>query len=214
MTTELSLTAHPPPARASREQVVASQRARLLRAMADAVGEKGYAGTVVADVVDRARVSRKTFYAHFSDLEDCFMAAYDACIETLREEVTKALDRELDARTQGRRLLETYLGLLAAEPALARTYLVEGFSAGPRASARRREALADFAALVQSLHARLAVEGVTVRDLTALDFEMLVGAVVFTVTSRVATGDYDGLAGLAPALEEFLLRNLTEEVRG
>src|SRR5204862_3155386 len=60
MTTELSLTAHPPPARASREQVVASQRARLLRAMADAVGEKGYAGTVVADVVDRARVSRKT----------------------------------------------------------------------------------------------------------------------------------------------------------
>jgi AcrR family transcriptional regulator len=42
--------------------VLASQRGRMLGAMADAVASKGYAATTVADVVAGAGVSRKTFY--------------------------------------------------------------------------------------------------------------------------------------------------------
>lgn len=40
--------------------MLASQRARMLGAMADAVAAKGYAGATVADVVAGAGVSRKT----------------------------------------------------------------------------------------------------------------------------------------------------------
>jgi len=49
-----------------------SQRERIL----DAVAEHEYARTMVAHVVSRAGVSRKTFYESFDKIEDCFAAAY------------------------------------------------------------------------------------------------------------------------------------------
>src|SRR5436190_446605 len=64
--------------RLTREEVTASQRGRMLEAMALAVRDKGYTGTAVADVVAGAGVSRETFYQHFADKEDCFLAAQTA----------------------------------------------------------------------------------------------------------------------------------------
>src|SRR3954452_13838898 len=64
-----------------RDVVLASQRGRMLAAMADAVARTGYAGTTVADVVAGAGVSRKTFYEHFSDREECFLAAFDTGVD-------------------------------------------------------------------------------------------------------------------------------------
>ena len=61
----------------SREQVEASQRLRLMRAMAEVMAEKGYARTSVADILRRARVSRETFYELFDSKEDCFMSAFE-----------------------------------------------------------------------------------------------------------------------------------------
>ena len=43
----------------SREEVQASQRQRMLLAIAAAMADKGYAGTSVADVIKRAGVSRR-----------------------------------------------------------------------------------------------------------------------------------------------------------
>ena len=65
------------PHRLAREVVEASQRGRLLDAMARVVAEKGYGAASVADVIARAGVSRQTFYVHFRDKLDCFLAAYD-----------------------------------------------------------------------------------------------------------------------------------------
>jgi AcrR family transcriptional regulator len=62
---------------AKREQVGAEQRARLALAMIDAVAEKGYRTTTVADLVSRAGLSRKTFYQHFANKQECFLATYD-----------------------------------------------------------------------------------------------------------------------------------------
>src|SRR5436190_2182446 len=73
----------PGPRRLRREEVASSQRARLLRAMAEVAAEKGYANTVVADVIARAGVSRRTFYELFRDKQDCFLAAYAETVELL-----------------------------------------------------------------------------------------------------------------------------------
>src|SRR4051794_27068145 len=106
----------------ARAAVAASQRDRLLRAMADAAAEKGYANTVVADVVARAGVSRKTFYEQFpGGKAECFLASYDAgisgLIDLLGEHVggTRPVREEIDT------MLGAYLGALAAEPAWAKT---------------------------------------------------------------------------------------------
>ena len=63
--------------RGDREATAEWQQARMLHAITRAVAEKGYAKVTVADVVGLAGVSRRTFYEHFEDVEDCFVAAYE-----------------------------------------------------------------------------------------------------------------------------------------
>lgn len=130
--------------RLTREQVRASQRGRLLLGMAEAVAEKGYARTSVADVLKRGGVSRETFYQHFSDKEACFLAALDQGTKIMEE----LFDRELVADASEppllrfERALDIYLTTLAAEPALARVFFLEAYAAGPAAQ-RKRYAVQD-----------------------------------------------------------------------
>jgi AcrR family transcriptional regulator len=63
--------------KAKREQVRSRQRVALAVAMIDAVAEKGYRATTVGDVIIRAGVSRKTFYEHFANKQECFLTTYD-----------------------------------------------------------------------------------------------------------------------------------------
>src|SRR5881397_3037051 len=79
-----------------RDVVEASQRGRLLDAMAHVVADQGYGATSVADVIPRAGVSRKTFYVHFRDKLDCFLAAYEMGVEVLLETVRRAGDGARD----------------------------------------------------------------------------------------------------------------------
>jgi AcrR family transcriptional regulator len=60
-----------------------SQRGRLLFAVAQVVAEKGYGARPVADVVERASVSRTTFYEMFRDKEACFLAAFSFGVEVV-----------------------------------------------------------------------------------------------------------------------------------
>jgi AcrR family transcriptional regulator len=148
------------PHRLAREEVLASQRGRLLDAMAEVVAERGYGAATVADVIDHAGVSRKTFYEHFRDKEHCFLAAYDAGVEVLMATMRAASDP-----------IAAYLETLAAEPAFARTFLIEIAAAGPRALARRREVHDAFAALIGDRPEALACVGaineVVIREVAA-----------------------------------------------
>lgn len=55
-----------------RGHVTEIQRARMLSAAVEAIEENGYGRLTVAQVINRAKVSRKTFYDLFLDREDCF----------------------------------------------------------------------------------------------------------------------------------------------
>src|SRR5689334_20039095 len=112
------------PHRLTRETVVESQRGRMLDAMAQAVAEKGYPATTVADVIAHAGVSRKTFYEHFRDKEDCFLAAYDTGVELLLGELRAAGDDTQDPLERARARTRAYLETLASEPAFARTFMI------------------------------------------------------------------------------------------
>jgi AcrR family transcriptional regulator len=123
--------------------VAASQRTRLLEATGRAVADKGYAAATIDDIVRGAGVSKKTFYEHFADKLDCFLAAYEAASDELFEHVRAAqdaADSEWLARTRAG--IHAYLRWLAAEPALARVFLIEVAAAGPEAL-ERRERLRD-----------------------------------------------------------------------
>jgi AcrR family transcriptional regulator len=137
-----------------RDVVLASQRGRMLSAMAEAVAANTYGGTTVADVVAGAGVSRKTFYEHFRDKEECFLAAFDAGVDLLLGAIASAQPASGDETWIGlmRARVRAYLETLASQPAFARTFLLEVFAAGPRALERRAEVLRRFAKLFRELH--------------------------------------------------------------
>jgi AcrR family transcriptional regulator len=127
------------PHRLRREVVEASQRGRMLDAVVQAVADKGYSGATVADIVSRAGVSRKTFYEHFRDKEECFLAAYDEGVEILMDQIRVAGEDATNFYDRMRARVRAYLTLLVEEPAFARAYLIEVFAAGDTALERRRE---------------------------------------------------------------------------
>src|SRR5215216_6498095 len=125
-----------------RQVVEASQRTRLLGALGAVVADKGYAGATIDDIVRGAGVSKQTFYEHFRDKEDCFLAAYEESSDQLLARLRDAHAGADDWLTRTRAGITAYLRWLAAEPALARVFLIEVAAAGPVAL-ERREALRD-----------------------------------------------------------------------
>src|SRR6202795_1392111 len=84
----------PGPAGLPRGQVTEIQRSRMLAAALEAVEEVGYARMTVAQVIGRAKVSRKTFYDVFADREDCFLAALEQSVSQVGLAAREAYERE------------------------------------------------------------------------------------------------------------------------
>src|SRR6201999_3031214 len=76
--------------RLSRGRVTEIQRSRMLAAALSAVEEVGYSRMTVAQVISRAKVSRKTFYDVFADREDCFLAALEQSVAQAGRHVKEA----------------------------------------------------------------------------------------------------------------------------
>ncbi len=188
-----------------REQVIASQRDRILDAMADAMAAEGYVGTSVAAVLKRAGVSRETFYEQFRSKEDCFEAAYERAVERLVARIAAAAQRRADAPV-GRpdlermeRLLDAYIEGLAEDPAYARLYLVEVYAVGSKALAKRAQLQASFVELIaEVLDART--------DAQRFACVAFAAAVSAMVTARIAADDLDGLLRLREPLVDLVLR--------
>ncbi len=134
---ELSARKLRPGPSAAREAVEANQRERIFGAMVAAVAEHGYEATRVADVLAISGVSRNTFYKHFDNKLDCFLATMDAVILCGSSNVIATYtshDGPWDARlTDG---FEALTATLAAQPAAARLFYVESAAAGPEAVAK------------------------------------------------------------------------------
>jgi AcrR family transcriptional regulator len=130
---------------APRHVVEASQRTRLLEAMAAVVAQRGYAATAVADVIRAAGVSRKTFYEHFTNKEDCFLQAYELGVQLLLEAIEAAqAEHAHDPLSAADAGVRAYLATLASRPEFARTFLIEAHAAGPAVHERRAEVLLRF----------------------------------------------------------------------
>lgn len=132
----------------SREEVIRSQRARLLRSAVEVAGTDGFAGMTVSAVIRRATVSRKTFYELFSDREDCFVAAYELVMERALRKLQAVFELDASWRARVRAGLEWTLTALASHPCEARVAFVEVFAAGPRALERRDQFAAELALLL------------------------------------------------------------------
>jgi AcrR family transcriptional regulator len=185
------------------ELIRAIQRERLIVAMLSATAELGYLETNVQDVINRAGVSRPTFYEHFSNKEDCFLAAFDTSAERLCKKMEAATRRGGDVwRDRVRFGLEALLRFASREPATARTMVVEARAASAAAVKRRVELMDEFARCLQTQARELLPEGAGDNALTAAG---IVGGVESLLYSRLCKHEYDQLEALLPSLMYFVV---------
>lgn len=185
-----------------RGQVTEIQRSRMLTAAVQAVEEVGYARMTVAQVIGRAKVSRKTFYDVFIDREDCFLAAFDQAIEQARTLVVDAYALESGWREGMRAGLARLLMLMDAEPGLARLCVVEALGAGPRVLESRAQVLDELAEIVD----RGRSVGSATREPPEVTAEGVVGAVFAVIHTRLLEGGKEPLSKLlAPLMSMIVL---------
>lgn len=186
-------------------ELAAEGRGRLLTGLAAAIAAKGYATATIADIVRHARVSKRTFYEHFADKEECYLALYDAVGAHLLAVVAQAAAAELPWRERVDAAARAYLTELAARPALTRTFLIELQAAGPQALARRREVHRRFAGQLQRLTEDAARHEQGVVPLSPAMATAVAGGINELVLQAVEQGRVGQLAELTDAATELIL---------
>lgn len=122
------------------EPAGADHRERLLEGMASSVRAKGFQATTLADVVGAARVSRRTFYEHFQDPVDCYVALLEAMAAQMIARIVEAIEEGGTPDERLDRAVGSYLDLLEADPTLMRSFLRELHLTGERGAALLRAA--------------------------------------------------------------------------
>jgi AcrR family transcriptional regulator len=170
--------AEPPRALAAGE---IRQRQRLMAAMIDVVGRQGSRASTVKDVVAAAGMSRKTFYRHFANKQDCLLQTADLVIDVSITEVERAylgVERWPDRVGAA---LGALFALANDNPGSVRLSLVEVGGAGPAGLERRERWFEEFE--------RFIVEAIKLApqpgEPSKLVVEAVVGGVAGVLTRRL-----------------------------
>jgi AcrR family transcriptional regulator len=186
---------------------------QLLQGMARCVSEKGYGATTIADVVREARVSKSTFYAHFADKEECYVALYSAAVDNVLDAMRDADDAARDAGVPWRGHLDAvnraYLESLAGGGQLTRSLLIEVQTAGPAALAMRRDVLDRYVTLMGGVTDGLRREDPALRRLSHELVVGIVGGINEVVMRAIETGPVEAITGLVDVATELWCAVLT-----
>jgi AcrR family transcriptional regulator/DNA-binding MarR family transcriptional regulator len=197
--------------------VIEIQRARILTTMSEVCSERGAGNVTVAHVVERAGVSRRTFYELFSDREDCFLAAFDEAVTNASRYVFEGYDPRARWAERVRRALTGLLLFLDVERGAGRLLIVSSLGAGAGALERRGHVLDRMITLIDEGRtetktgdgpSRLTAEGIVGGTLSILHARLLdpsppfpVGSSASLPVQRSRSGDLNegsllGLRGL------------------
>ena len=191
-----------------RGQIDAAQQERLLIALTELVAARGYAAVSVADIVERAQVSRAAFYRVFADKQACALAAYDRFIEVLLTGIAARLNPEQSLADFVDACLRGYLEPMQRDPVVGRAFQVEIDAMGAPARQRRRHSLQLFADTVADHHRHIVDTRHEGDILPPSAYLGVVYAVRQITSDALETPDPVDLLASIPELSRWLLRLL------
>lgn len=128
-----------------------SFRGRLLAGLTESIEAEGYRRTTIADIVRRARTSRRTFYQHFPSKEACFTALLADANAHLVAAISAAVDPALPWESQVRQAIEAWIGHANARPAITVSWIRDLPSLGDPARALQRDMQEEFVTMLRTL---------------------------------------------------------------
>ncbi|MEV5753043.1 TetR/AcrR family transcriptional regulator [Actinoallomurus sp. NPDC052308] len=178
------------------ETVADIQRDRLIDGFVQVVAEHGYPRTTISKITEAAGVTKKTFYVHFTEMDDCCLAAYQRGTGILLDRMAHAYHAAPSWPEGIRGGLRAMLELLAAEPRFARFALVEVNAAGPRLRKARIEHLARFRKFFTD-------PAYDLPSLPTVVIDAIIGGIYGAVYAAVEAGEGDRLPEMLPSLVYF-----------
>jgi AcrR family transcriptional regulator len=183
------------------ERVIEIQRARILAAMVEVSAERGAGNVTVAHIVERAGVSRRTFYELFDDREACFLAAFDDGIARASRAVLDGYDPAVGWVERIRTALTVSLSFLDANRGMGRLLIVGSLGAGSGALEHRQRTLAKIVAVIDEGRAHTRAGS----DLPPLTAEGVAGGVLSVLHSRLLDDAPGRLAELTGPLMSMIV---------
>ncbi len=181
--------------------VTKHQRMRLLAAMAEALGEHGYANVTTTHISERANVSTSTFYKHFGNLWDCLLAAYVAAADRLCAEIESACAQASGDTEPLEAGIDAALAFFAAQPELGQLLSAQAPREASALCAARRLLISRLAAMLR----RTREADLDGTQPPGLD-ERLIDATLAFLQTRLTSGESESLTELGPELAAILDR--------
>ena len=173
----------------------------MLAATAELVAKRGYQGTTIELIAKTARVALVTFYEHFANKEECFIAAFDETVEAATPALRELVDPELPWEEQVSEGVAVFLEMVAGDPARARLCIVESQTAG-------NVALARYEAMLESPVPKLR-EGRKLNPragaLPGTLEDAIVGGIAWLIHQRLVMNEVDDIEPLLPEVLQITL---------
>ncbi len=130
-------------------QAATDHRERLLAGLTESLAHKPYREVTLSDITAAARVSRRTFYQHFANQDDCLLALTADTSAKMMQTLLSAVQLAADWPTTVQQVTHAYLNVIQAQPALMKALYIETATMGLEGLQARRRIAETFAALLQ-----------------------------------------------------------------
>ncbi|MFL5873389.1 MAG: TetR/AcrR family transcriptional regulator [Solirubrobacterales bacterium] len=179
-------------------------------AIVDVVVERGYRGTTVEEVINRAGVTSEEFHARFADKEDCVLRSFEDFVADWEWRVKDAYASQPDWRSGLRAAAYAVADWMNENPNLVRFGTIEILEAENEMVRVRREQAFSYGATLIVRGREAAPDPEAVPDMAAM---MAVGSIVQLLTHRLQSGgDPEPEAMVKPMMYQAVRPYLGEEV--
>ncbi|MCC7385356.1 MAG: TetR/AcrR family transcriptional regulator [Deltaproteobacteria bacterium] len=182
------------------------QRGLLLDAATTVFAARGFAGATVEAIIEKAGMSRRTFYDHFEDIHDVLHQVHDRASGIAFRVVSELVHAEPDPIERIRTGITAYMTMIATHPQVASVVLREVRSAGPAYEPRRELETTRYASLLFEALAAAHAAKKTARPPDELTVYALATAIEAVAMRYIARREEARAAEAAPKLVELVLR--------
>lgn len=149
---------------------------------------KGYRGTSILDVVERAHVSKTTFYHFFRSKEELLAQLFGQLADEFLQEVEEAICGERRVAYKAYAGIRRYMELCNSQRPIAQVLLITSVGISPKVEAFRRKAHHRFAGMIHETARSILGEGVSDSEMEIVS-QAMVGAINEVVIQRLMNAE-------------------------
>ncbi|QQK78705.1 TetR/AcrR family transcriptional regulator [Salicibibacter cibi] len=183
---------------------------KLLDAALHLYTGKGFRETSVLEVVERARVSKTTFYHFFNSKEDLLVQLFQSLLEEVLQEVRRTAELETHIAHKSFAGIRRYLEICNDHRPVARLLLVSSAGLSSAVEEVRHKAHVEFAIFIyESVRVEIEQEGLVSDDQIHTAAQAMVGAINEVVIHKIIVENKKNIDELAHLLNHIAIGAFT-----